>query len=72
MLKVAFYREYSLSTSWKRTCGSFNLSLTKETSTLGMDKQLLFVMVLLIRSDTDDSLYSYISPLKILFNDFAT
>lgn len=35
------------------------------------DKQLLFFMVLLRRSDTDDSLYSYIYPIKTLFDDFA-
>lgn len=36
------------------------------------DKQLLLFMVLLIRSDMDDFVYSYIYPIKILFNDFAT
>lgn len=39
---------------------------------MDMDKQLLFFTILLIRSDMDDSLYSYIPPIKICFNDFAT
>lgn len=39
---------------------------------MDMNKQLLLFMALLKRSDTDDFLYSYIYPTKILFNDFAT
>lgn len=36
-----------------------------------MDEQFLLLRIFFIRSDMDDSLYSYIYPVKILFNDFA-